>query len=77
MKNEALTNNDLHWLDYQSSCHPCVMEYDFVLQQENINKEFPYFSKHMGLNPDYPYPRERVNTKVDKSNVYRYDNILR
>ncbi len=77
VKNEALMSQDAHWLDYQSSCHPYVMGYDFILQQENINMEFPYFSQQMGLNPYYPYPRERVNTKADKSNVYRYDNILR
>ncbi len=77
VKYEALRGKNIHWLDYQSSCHPCVMGFDFILQQENINLELPYFSNHVGLNPYYPYPRERVNDKVDKSNVYRYDEILR
>ncbi len=53
------------------------MRYDFVLQQENINMEMPYFSKQLRLNPDYPYPRQNVNGKMRKSNVYRYDKLLR
>ncbi len=77
VKKDVLKHENAHWLDYQSSCHPCVMEYDFILQQENIDREFPYFSNHLGLNPDYPYPESNVNSEGDHSNVYRYDDILR
>ncbi len=77
VKNDVLKHENYHWLDYQSSCHPCAMKYDFILQQENIDREFPYFSNHLGLNPDYPYPVSNVNSEGDKSNAYRYDDILR
>ncbi len=76
VKRDVLKHENEHWLDYQSSCHPCVMGYDFILQQENIDKEFPYFSERLGLATDYPYPKSNVNGEADNPNVYRYDNIL-
>ncbi len=77
VQNRVLATNNIHWLDYQSSCHPCLMEYDVVLQQENIDEEFPYFSKHLGLNPRYPYPRSNVNAQANDTDVYRYDAMFR
>lgn len=77
VKNRVLTSNDKHWLDYQSSCHPCQMEYDFILQQENIDEEFSYVKKRLGLNPGYPYPRANVHDEEKQNDVYRHDNTLR
>ncbi len=81
IQNEVLRGEDEHWLDYQHSCHPCLLDYDFVLHQETIDYEFPYFSHSVGLNPEYPYPRANVNRKVVESNssMYSqgYDDMLR
>ncbi len=53
------------------------MDYNYVIQQENIDAEFPYFSNALGLNPDYKYPKTHLNRKANTSDVYRYDAILR
>ncbi len=76
VQNKVLTWRGEHWLDYQSSCHPCLMEYDFVLHQESIDAEVPYFGKQLGLNSQYPYRSVKVRESGNATGVNGYDAML-
>ena len=50
--NKSLSHHlNPHWLPYQSICHPCVVNYDYVAQLETLDKDFPYILRHLSANP--------------------------
>ncbi len=71
----------VHWLDYQSLCHPCQMNYDYVVKMETLKSDNMVLNKLLGGDPNARYPEARVNKNLMEaegtSSAYKYDEILR
>ena len=45
-----------HWQSYESLCHPCAVDYDFIGHFENLRQEAPYLLKKTGLDNIIGFP---------------------
>ncbi len=70
-----------HWLDYQGHCHPCQMNYDYVVKMETLKSDNAVLNKLLGGDTNVRYPEARVNKNISDasgtSSTYKYDEILR
>ena len=77
---EAQKSN-VHWLDYQGHCHPCRMNYDYVVKMDTLKSDNAVLNKLLGGDTNVRYPEGRVNRKVTAtrgmSSAYKYDELLR
>ncbi len=84
------TITDPHWMDYQQSCHPCVMKYDHVFKLERLSVDSKHLNLLVGAHPDASFAQthsnERLsgNSTVDKKtketlspSSFKYDDILK
>ncbi len=81
----VLAMDNVHWLDYQKACHPCVMDYDLVLKTESLRNDIPHLNDVMGAGSNAIYPEENLNLyymplqeeEGSYSSGFKYDKILR
>ena len=72
---------NVHWLNYQGHCHPCQMNYDYVVKMETLKSDNMMLNKLLGGDPNVRFREGRVNknltNEVGTSSAYKYDEILR
>ncbi len=81
LTNVVLKKSDNHHLDYQQSCHPCLMKYDYVGKTETLALDNADLSELLTGDPDILYKKGHVNELLSSENItsedFKYDEILR
>ncbi len=68
---------DPHWEDFQSSCYPCLMDYNYVFKLDNINEQIHIINPELGASLDKRFPETHTNPEYETNTLYKYDPILR
>ncbi len=79
--NVVLKKPDSHYLDYQQSCHPCLMKYDYVGKTETLTSDNSDLSEILAGKANILYSKghvnERLSSQTQHSEDFKYDEILR
>lgn len=60
-------NDNNHWGRFYEVCHPCAVDYDFILHHENIVEEGNYFLRYINAPQFLTFPNSsRFKTYTDE-----------
>ncbi|KAK7082662.1 hypothetical protein SK128_022131 [Halocaridina rubra] len=47
--NRSTTLSNPHWLPYYRLCHPCHINYDFIIEMDHAEEEMTWLSRHLNI----------------------------
>lgn len=50
---KSFRGNDPHWKDYNSRCHPCIYNYNFIAKLETVEDDMRYLRKKLSVPQAY------------------------
>ncbi|KAL3867441.1 hypothetical protein ACJMK2_044643 [Sinanodonta woodiana] len=60
-------NSHEHWLQYESLCHPCHVQYDFIGKIESIDEDTDYLLHYLGASTKVMFPKRSDFKKEEKT----------
>ncbi|KAL3867439.1 hypothetical protein ACJMK2_044641 [Sinanodonta woodiana] len=63
-------NSHEHWLQYESLCHPCHVQYDVIGKMESIDEDTDYLLHYLGASSKVKFPK-RSDLKTNEKTIYK------